>query len=155
MSDAETRLEVVLTTDQRGGVAELAIAHAAAELGAGVFKPLTDGERYDLIFDLRPELARVQCKSAVLKESVVKVPCYSARRSRNGFVKRYYSASEIDAIAAYCIDLDRCFFIPVAEIPGRSCLQLRLEPCRNNQQLGVNWAKDFAFEARLTALLGP
>jgi hypothetical protein len=38
----------MLTTDQKGAVAELAIAHAAAELGVGVFKPLTDGERYDL-----------------------------------------------------------------------------------------------------------
>jgi PD-(D/E)XK endonuclease len=42
-------LEGVLTTDQKGGAAELAIAHAAAELGVGVLKPLTDGERYDLI----------------------------------------------------------------------------------------------------------
>jgi hypothetical protein len=29
----------VLTTDQKGGAAELAIAHAAAELAVGVFKP--------------------------------------------------------------------------------------------------------------------
>ena len=48
------------TTDQNGTIAELAIAHAAAELGVGVFKPLTDGERYDLIFDFRPQLMRVQ-----------------------------------------------------------------------------------------------
>ena len=68
----------MLTTDQKGAVAELAIAHAAAELGVGVFKPLTDGERYDLIFDLRPELMRVQCKNAVLRGSILKVPCYSA-----------------------------------------------------------------------------
>ncbi len=145
----------MLTTDQKGAVAELAIAHAAAELGVGVFKPLTDGERYDLIFDLRPELMRVQCKSAVLRGAILKVPCYSARRSSNGFVKRYYSAIEIDAIAAYNTELDRCFFIPLAEIPGRSYVQLRLEPCRNNQRLGVNWAEDFTLDARLRALLGP
>jgi hypothetical protein len=44
----------VLTTDQKGSIAELAIASAAAKLEIGVFKPLTEGERYDLIFDLRP-----------------------------------------------------------------------------------------------------
>ena len=32
---------------------------------------------------------------------------------------------------------------------------LRLAPSRNNQRLGINWAEDFAFEARLKALLGP
>ena len=145
----------MLTTDQKGAVAESAIVHAAIKLGVGVLRPVSDGERYDLIFDLRPELVRVQCKSAVLRGSVLKIPCYSARRSRNGFVKRYYSAAEIDAIAAYNADLDRCFYISLAQLPGRSCLQLRLEPCRNNQRLGVNWAGEFDFNARLTALLGP
>jgi hypothetical protein len=145
----------VLTTDQKGAAAELAIAHAAAELGVGVFKPLTDGERYDLLFELRPQLVRVQCKSAVLSGSVLKVPCYSARRSGVGFVKRCYTAAEIDAIAAYSVDLRRCYYVPIDEIPGRSYLQLRLEPCRNNQRLGVNWADDFDFAARIAALLGP
>jgi hypothetical protein len=70
-------------------------------------------------------------------------------------VQRSYSTSEIDAIAAYNVDLDRCFFIPFDRIPGHTYLQLRLVPCRNNQRVGVNWAEDFAFDARLTALLGP
>ena len=145
----------MLTTDQKGAAAELVIAHAAAELGVGVFKPLTDGERYDLIFNFRPRLMRVQCKSAVLDGSVLKVPCYSSRRHRSGFVKRFYSAFEIDAIAAYNSALRCCYFIPIDEIPGRACVQLRLEPCRNNQRIGVNWAEDFDLGARLTALLGP
>lgn len=145
----------MLTTDQKGAVAELAIAHAAAELGVGVFKPLTDGERYDLIFDFRPRLIRVQCKTAVLKGDVLAVPFYSARRSRAGFVKRYYSTSEIDAIAAHNADLDRRYFIPLIEVPGRTYVHLRLAPCRNSQRLGVNWAEQFDFEARLKALVGP
>ena len=144
-----------MTTDQKGAIAELAIAHAAAALGVGVFKPLTDGERYDLIFDLRPRLMRVQCKTAVLKGSVLAVPFYSARRCRDGFVKRFYSATEIDAIAAYNVDLDRSYFIPFDEVRNRAYLQLRLDPCRNNQRLGVNWAADFDLAARLRTLLGP
>jgi hypothetical protein len=31
----------VLTTDQKGAIPELAIARAAAELGVGVFEPLS------------------------------------------------------------------------------------------------------------------
>ena len=145
----------MLTTDQKGAVAESAIVHAAIKLGVGVLKPLTDGERYDLVFDLRPELMRVQCKCAVLPGSILQVPCYSARRSRQGLVKRYYSASEIDALAAYSLELARCFFIPLDRIAGRSGVQLRLARSRNNQQLGINWADDFDFAARLEALLGP
>jgi hypothetical protein len=145
----------VLTTDQRGAIAESAIVHEAIKLGVGVLRPLTDGERYDLILDLRPELVRVQCKTAVLRGSILQVPCYSARGCRHGLVKTFYSASEIDAIAAYNLELDRCFFIPLERVAGRTSLQVRLEPCRNNQVVGVNWAEDFAFDARLRQLVGP
>ena len=145
----------LLTTDQKGALAEAEIAAAAIKLGVGVFKPLSDGERYDLIFDLRPRLLRVQCKTAVLRGSVLAVPFYSARRSRDGFVKKFYSACEIDAFAAYNVDLDRCYLILFGETRNRAYLQLRLDPCRNNQQVGVNWAEDFDFVAKLRTLLGP
>jgi hypothetical protein len=144
-----------LTTDQKGAIAELAIAHAAAVLGVGVFKPLTDGERYDLIFDLRPRLMRVQCKWASRLGDVVVIRCRSCRRRRAGLVHRRYSNSEIDAIAAYSRELDQCYFLPFDGLGGRATLQLRLKPSRNNQRMGVNWADDFSFNAKLTPLLGP
>jgi len=145
----------VLTTDQKGATAELAIAHAAAELGVGVFRPLTDGERYDLIFNLRPRLVRVQCKWAPIEGETVVVRCYSNRRAREGLRRRFYTANEADAIAAYCPDLDRCFLVPSERFDGRSQLLLRLAPSRNNQRRGINWADEFDFGARLTALRGP
>jgi hypothetical protein len=61
----------------------------------------------------------------------------------------------VDAIAAYCPDLDRCFFLSADRFDGHPELLLRLAPCRNNQQLGINWADDFGLEARLRGLLGP
>jgi hypothetical protein len=66
---------VQLTTDQKGAIAELAIAHAAARLCVGVFKPLTDGERYDLILDVGGRLLRTQCQWARRAGSVVIIPC--------------------------------------------------------------------------------
>jgi PD-(D/E)XK endonuclease len=145
----------VLTTDQKGAIAESAIVHAAVKKGLGVLKPLSDGERYDLVFDFRPGLVRVQCKWASLARDVVVVRCYSCRRTKDGMRKRAYSSNEIDAIAAYCLDLDRCFYFPMPWMNGRTFVQLRLEPSRNNQRKGVNWADDFAFEALQSGLPGP
>ncbi len=145
----------MLTTDQKGAIAELAIAHAAAELGVGVFKPLTDGERYDLIFDFRPRLVRVQCKWAALVDDVLIIRCRSCRRTRAGLVHRSYTSDEVDAIAAYSGELRCGYYVPLEMLGGRSHLQLRLKPSRNNQRRGINWAEDFALEARLTDLLGP
>ena len=140
-------MELELSTDQKGGaIAESAIVLAAAKLGIGVYLPFSDGERYDLVFDLAPDLVRVQCKWATLQRDVVSIPCYSCRRTRTGQLKRGYSPEEVDAIAAYCLELDRCFYVLLECLGARRTLQLRLGSTRNNQQKGINWAEEFAFE---------
>jgi PD-(D/E)XK endonuclease len=138
-----------LSTDQKGAIAESAIAHAAIKLGVGVFRPLSDGERCDSILNLRPELLRVQCKSAVLHGDVLAVPFFSNRRCSSGFRKRVYTSEEIDAVAAYSPDLERCFLLPMREFATRRYVQLRLAPSRNNQRARINWADDYDFAARL------
>lgn len=136
----------MLTPDQKGSIAEMAVAWTAVKRGIGVFKPLTDGERYDLIFDLRPTLARVQCKWSVRRGEVVVINCRSCRRGPDGFIHRRYSTEEVDLVAAYCADTERCYVVPPGLFDRRAAVQLRLSPTRNNQLVGVNWARDFEFE---------
>jgi hypothetical protein len=144
----------MLTTDQKGAIAELAIAKAATELGIDVYRPLAEGGRYDLIFDLVDRLVRVQCKSAPRHGEVIIVRCYSTRRSRDGLLRRTYAASEVDAFAAYCPDTERCYFLPYDAFPRRTEIRLRLSRSRNNQRLGVNWAENFEFAATLGRVPG-
>jgi hypothetical protein len=150
LADAVAKFDNMLTTDQKGAIAELAIARAAAELGIGVWGAYTV-ERYDLLLDLRPALVRVQCKWACRQGDVLVVRCCSHRRNRDGILRRIYSRDEIDAFAAYSADLDRCYFLPMDEFEGRRSIALRLNPSRNNQQERINWAKDFEFAATLGA----
>ncbi len=139
----------VLTTDQKGAIAETAIVHTAIKLGINVYTPVMEGGRYDMIFEVGPSLLRVQCKWAPRHGDVVVLRCYSARRNRDGLIRRVYTAGEIDAFAAYCEDLDRCYFLPFEHFVGRRQVHLRLGPCKNNQSQGVNWASDFEFAATL------
>jgi len=122
--------------------------HGGMKLGIGVFRPLGD-ERYDLVLDLRPRLLRVQCKSACRVRDVVIIRGYSFRRTREGYVTRGYTASEVDAIAAYCLELDRCFLLPIELMERHPRISLRVQPPRNNQRRGINWADDFDFAATL------
>lgn len=140
----------MLSSDQKGSIAEIEIAAAAIRLGVEVFRPLSDGTRYDLIFDTGPRLLRVQCKWAVRCDEIVIVRCYSCRRSSNGQIRRIYSPDQVDAFAAYCAELDRCFLLPISVFPSTSQIYLRLAPPRNKQRASVNWADDFSFEARLS-----
>ena len=144
----------MLTTNQKGAIAETAIAHEAIKLGIGVLRPMLD-LRYDLVFDTGDELLRVQCKWASKCGDVIVVRLYGARRSRSGLVRSFYGPHEVDAFAAYCQDTERCYFARITEVAGRCQLLLRLEATRNNQRSGVNWANDYEFAAKLNPVLGP
>jgi hypothetical protein len=86
-----------LTTDQKGTIAETAVIHAAVKLDVPVLRPLNDGLRYDLLFDVAGRFLRIQCKWAPLIGDVVIVRCYSCRRGRDGLLRRAYTADEVDS----------------------------------------------------------
>jgi PD-(D/E)XK endonuclease len=50
------------------------------------------------------------------------------------------SWGEVDAIVGYCQELKQCYLLPISLVAGRWSIYLRLEPAKNNQALGVNWA---------------
>ncbi len=145
----------MFTTDQKGSLAELKVMAAAAALGVVVLKPLSDGARYDLVLDVG-RLVRVQCKWAPKRGDVLVVNCRTCRRGPNGaFLRRTYSSRDADLIAAYCPDVDACYAIPIELAADRPSIILRLGPTRNNQVVGINWAKDYEFAATLSRLVGP
>ena len=135
----------MLSTDRKGSIAEIAIAEAAIRLGVDVYKPLNDGTRCDLIFDLAGRLTRVQCKWAARYGEVLIVRCARNRRTREGLLSRRYTIDEVDAFAAYSMDLDCCYFLPSQLCAERAAIG----PSRNNQQKGINWAERFEFGATL------
>lgn len=77
------------------------------------------------------------------------VRCATSRRTLYGHRKTTYSADEIDAIAAYSADLDRCYLIPIEEAENMAPISLRLAPTRNNQTLNVRWASDYELQTSL------
>jgi len=106
---------------RKGGIAEIEIAAAPVRLGVPVLKPLTEHGRYDLVFEIGHQLLRVQCKWAALTEdrSVVTVRTGGSRCTSRGYVTSSYAEGEIDLLAVYCGDLDRCYLLPVALVAGR------------------------------------
>ena len=143
-----------MTTNQKGAIAEAAIAYEAVKLGIGVWRPLLD-EPCDLILDFRPRILRVQCKWALRRGDVVSINMRRCRRSREGLVHRSYGADEIDAIAAYCAELETCYLLPRELSVERTMVLLRLRATRNNQSRGIRWAREYELGARLSHAPGP
>lgn len=129
--------------NRKGNVAELAIAKEAASLGLSVFAPMTEHERVDLVLGIGGRLLRVQCKWANSKDGVIAVHLAGSRRGPNGYIRRNYSPTEVDAIGVYCGDLDRCFLVPIGVVAGQWAMQLRLIPPRNGQRAALHFADEY------------
>jgi prevent-host-death family protein len=143
-----------MDSNRRGAIAEMKIATAATELGLPVLQPMTEHGRYDLAFEVGGRLLRVQCKWASLDEAagVIRVSLQGSWLSPNGYVRSSYSEAEIDLVAVYCGDLDRCYLLPSALVAGRRAIYLRVSPPRNAQRACVNVASDFEFAGAVAQL---
>jgi prevent-host-death family protein len=142
-----------LTTDQKGNIAEAFVIAHAIRLGIEVYRPAGEGGRFDMIFRFGDgRLERVQVKWAPLQGGVVVVRPYSSRRTADGLRSRMYTADEIDAIAAYCPQLDQVYYLPVSLAGNRKGVHLRVDPPRNGQRGSLNWAS--AYELGAIAQLG-
>ena len=144
----------MLTSNGKGAIAEVEIAAAATRLGIPVFAPLTQHGRYDLVFELRSGLVRVQCKWGSLDEAaaVVRAKLECSSCSPSGYVRRNYAEDELDFVAVYCGDLDRSYLLPIALIAGRGGVYLRLTPPRNAQRACINLASDYEFAGAVAQL---
>jgi hypothetical protein len=144
----------VLTTNEKGAIAELKIATAAAELGVPVLRPLTDHCRYDLALEVGGSLLRVQCKWGALNSpgSVVQVKLQSSRCTSAGYVRASYTEDEIDLLAVYCGELDRCYLLPSALAARRKEIWLRVQAPLNGQRACLNDATQFEFQGAIAQL---
>ena len=143
-----------MTSNRKGAIAEAAIALEAIKLGIPVLKPLAEHGRYDLGFEIGGRILRVQCKWGSLDKAAgtIRVSLQCSWLSPKGYVRTYYSEDEIDLVAVYCGDLDRCYLLPSALIAGRREIHLRVSPARNAQRACINAATDFELSGAIAQL---
>ena len=72
--------------------------------------------------------------------------------TRTREVRAAYDANEVDAVAAYCAKLDRCYLLPIELVEGMRAINLRLDPPRNGQRAALHWAADYEFPGAIAQL---
>jgi antitoxin (DNA-binding transcriptional repressor) of toxin-antitoxin stability system len=149
VSGQRRKYRQVLTTNDKGNIAEAAITLEAIKLGIEVLKPVSEHGRYDLLFDLGTRFVRVQCKWGALDRAagVICVRVGGSRHTPAGYVRSTYSDDEVDAIGVYCSQLEEVFLVPIEVVEGRSAIRLRIDPPRNSQQACINLAKEYRLGA--------
>jgi PD-(D/E)XK endonuclease len=137
---------VELNKKAKGDLAELKVAADLRARGYRIAIPYGEDWDFDLIL-CRGDgaLERVQVKYVRSDGSVIMARPRSDSIT-NGKVRatKYYTAATIDWLALWDASLDRCFYVPAAELgAGMNHLTLRLSPSRNNQVRGIRPAERY------------
>src|SRR3954452_10739944 len=109
--------------------------------GYRVLLPFGTNQRYDLVVDLDGRFVRVQCKTARLRNGVVRFHAESIRANWSQVFRRRYDG-EIEMFLAHCEQTGAIYVMPVEEAQGCE-IYLRVSPTANNQSKGVRWARDY------------
>ena len=135
-----------LNKKAKGDLAELKVATDLRARGYRIAIPYGEDWNFDLILCRDDDrLERVQVKYARSDGCVIEVQACSHSLT-NGKVRatKYYTASMIDWLAVWEPALDRCFYVPAAELgAGMNLITLRLHPSRNNQIRGIRMAERY------------
>ena len=135
-----------LNRKAKGDLAELKVATDLRGRGYKIAVPYGEDWDFDLILCRQTgEMERVQVKHT---RSDGRVVCVLARSNSltNGKVRaiKHYTSATIDWLAVWDATLDRCYYVPAAELgDGMTQLMLRVVPARNNQMRRIRPAERY------------
>jgi len=125
-------------TKLKGDIGELAAAQEFLKRGWKVAFPYGENLKYDLIVEKDGVFKRVQVKAVYPRNGVLHVNC----RSSNNWSVVHYKPSDFELLAAVDLETSKVYFIDSDKI-RKSCMDLRINPTKNLQNKGVNYANKF------------
>lgn len=104
-----------MDTKLRGDIAEQAAILHALKRGWGVLKPIGDRLPYDLVFDIRNNLIRIQVKSAWFDapSGNYVIDNRRTKTNRRRMLREAYSATDFDFALAYIEEIDLFYVFPI------------------------------------------
>jgi PD-(D/E)XK endonuclease len=127
-----------------GDLTQLAVMAALADAGYGLDVPYGENTRCDLILERSGELTRVQCKTGRLREGTVRFAvCSVYAHHANPKIKFRQYHGEIHFFGVYCVETGAVYLVPINALKADHTAALRLDPPRNNQVVGIRWARDY------------
>ena len=135
-----------LNRKAKGDLAELKVATDLRGRGYKLALPYGEDWDFDLILCRETgEMERVQVKHTRSDGCVISVRARSHSLT-NGKVRatKHYTSATIDWLAVWDATLDRCYYVPAAELgDGMTELRLRVVPARNGQTRRIRPAERY------------
>ena len=139
-----------MNSKQIGNITEVSVMLEFLKLGYNVLVPYGDCERYDFVVDIKGNFYKIQSKTASTEDdgASFKFSCRSSNRKDGAIIHHNYTKEEIDFFSTV-------FNSQVYLVPVENCgcdKRLRIEPPKNGQTKGINWAKDYKLEEVVESL---
>lgn len=131
-----------MNTKQLGTIGELKAQYDFMKVGFDVSIPIGDYCAYDLIIVKDSKIFKVQVKSC---EKIIDGKMKFDLTSRNYYIDKKYDTQDCDYFYFYCLENEQSYLYKNTENNNSRAVYIRIEPTKNNQTKGINFAKDFNF----------
>lgn len=112
-----------------------------------ICNPETEHAPFDIVIYKDNSFLRVQVKYRAKVKDTITFNSRTCWADKNGSHNRPYDKNQIDIICIYCPDDDRCYYLDMNSF--KDSITLRFSATKNNQNKGVNFARDFMEIPRL------
>ena len=131
-----------MNTKQLGTIGELKAQYDFMKAGFDVSIPIGDYCAYDLIIVKDSKIFKVQVKSC---EKIIDGKMKFDLTSINYYIDKKYDTQDCDYFYFYCLENEQSYLYKNTEDNNSRAVYIRIEPTKNNQTKGINFAKDFNF----------
>jgi hypothetical protein len=159
MKRSTQKLHVILecsidmdSTKTRGEKTEAIVVAELVKRDIAVLTPFGENHRYDFAVEIDEQFYRLQCKTARNEGDKIVFSTKSTRPRGNGYSRASYDG-DIDYFITHCRKDNRSYLIPI-ESAASGEMVLRIEPPKNNQSKGINWAEEYQLDTALDRIRG-
>src|SRR5271157_5264940 len=129
-------------TKRKGDLGVLKVQADLAAQGFTVLHPLTEHAPFDLVAYGSGKFYRVQVRYRSMCAGSIYLDFRSVWNDRKGTHYRTMDKNEVDRVAAYCPDTDRCYYVDPRVFGSRGVTLRFVEP-GNRQRKNIKLATDF------------
>lgn len=131
----------------KGDKSEAAVLAALLRINKIILIPWGDNQRYDLAIDEgKGKISRIQTKTG----RIINGALYAETSSFTTTGFRKYLKDEVEYIAIYSPELNKCYLVPVDKVGW--AITLRIDPPKSKQKKRILWARDFEIDFQCSSL---
>lgn len=131
-------------TKEKGDLGVMEIMLDLTKKGYKIFTTISEHLPFDFAAFKDNKFYKIQAKyRSLTEEGCVPVPLRTSWSDKNGTHNQFYDKNDIDFIAVYCPETDKCYYVHIKNFSNSSEILLRVNKPKNNQKKGVRMADDY------------